>query len=231
MIKILALLLITFSLQAKEVPPLTGPVVDRANLITEKNHIGLSKGLKQYKLKTGNQVQILTINTLEDETLEGYSIKVVDQWKLGDKEKDNGILFLVALKERKVRIEVGQGLEGLLPDALTGRIIDQVVPYFKKNKYEQGIIYGTTLILKTLGGDHKALKKKKKSPVPSMLPFILILFWLWITFRRPHWLVFFLGGSMASRGRISSGSGWSSGGGGWSGGGGGFSGGGASGSW
>ncbi|RLA63714.1 MAG: hypothetical protein DRQ88_11115 [Epsilonproteobacteria bacterium] len=227
MVKILLLFILSFSLQAKEVPPLTGPIIDRANLITDKKQMALSRGLKKYKKQTGNQLQILTINSLDDETLEGYSIKVVDKWQLGDKEKDNGILLLVALKERKMRIEVGQGLEGDLPDALAGRIISQVVPYFKKANYEQGIILGTSLIIKILGGDHKALKtRERRSEFTSYLPIVFIMLWFWLSFFRPVWLIPILGG--ASYGRRGGGF---SGGGGWSGGGGGFSGGGASGSW
>lgn len=228
MTKIFFIFLFAFTLQAKEVPPLSGPIVDRANLISGPRRIEATKGLKKYKELTGNQIQILTINSLDDETLEGYSIKVVDKWKLGDKDKDNGILLLVTLKERKVRIEVGQGLEGVLPDALAGRIVDMMIPYFKEGKYEHGIIVGTSQIIKVLGGDVKDLKKRKKrSEFASYMPLIFIFFWIWLTFFRPVWLIPILGGR--SRGGFGGGGGFSSGG--WSGGGGGFSGGGASGSW
>ena len=91
---------------------------------------------------------------LEDETIESYSIKVVDEWKLGSKDKDNGVLLLVATLDRKVRIEVGRGLEGDLPDALAGRIIRAgIIPFFKQGQTGAGVLVGLSLIAESVGGE------------------------------------------------------------------------------
>jgi uncharacterized protein len=233
MLKLLLALIISFGLQAKEVPKLLGPVMDKAGILSDRTKLALSDNLKNFKHKTGNQVQVLTIKSLEGESIEGFSIKVVDKWKLGSEKADNGVLFLVSTTDRRMRIEVGQGLEGVLPDALAGRIMDTVRVDFKKGKYEKGIILGSKLIMGAIEGNVEGIAPpKKSSDFGSYLPLIFVILWLWLTFFRPVWLIPILGGrGYSSRGGAFGGSsGWSSGGG-WSGGGGGFSGGGASGSW
>ncbi len=227
------LLLILFSLsftsQALEVPPLRQPVTDLAGIIDQNSLYTLNSVL--YKLHQSNiaQIAVLTIPSLEDESLEGYSIKVVDQWKLGSKEEDKGLLFLVAKKERKVRIEVGQGLEGLITDLYTKRVIDQMTPFFKKGQFGQGLKLGLGSVLqkldvknKDLGSTKTVRPQKKKSSWLSLIFFIFIIF----LFRKNPLLLFLmLSGGGGRRG------GGGFGGGGFGGGGGGFSGGGASGDW
>ena len=114
-----------------DVPKLTGPVVDLAGVLSRSEQAEISASLLQFQRQYGPQLQVLVVPKLEDETIESYSIKVVDAWKLGTKGKDNGVLLLIATDDRKVRIEVGRGLEGDLPDALAGRIIRAgILPFF-----------------------------------------------------------------------------------------------------
>jgi len=230
---ILRLLFLIFSttLFAREVPNLTGPVVDEANLLSSSTRNSLESLLYRYKSDTSNQVQVLIIDSLEGDAIENYSIQVTDKWKLGDEKKDNGVLFLIAVKDRQMRIEVGQGLEGELPDVLAGRIINSIKPYFKTGNYDEGISLGVESILKTLKGE-KIPATSRRPKIPFVQIVVLILFVLWFVFNKLFFIFPFLSGS--GRGYRTGGGfggGGFSGGGGWSGGGGGFSGGGASGNW
>ncbi|TDJ09112.1 MAG: TPM domain-containing protein, partial [Deltaproteobacteria bacterium] len=190
MIKFFLIFLFSFNLNAKEVPKLLGPVMDQAGLIRNEIKLALTKRLKEFKAETGNQVQILTIKSLEGESIEGYSIKVVDKWKLGSEKADNGILFLISSKDRRMRIEVGQGLEGVLPDALVGRITDTVRIDFKKGHYEQGIVHGTSLILSAIKGNLEGIVPRKKHlDFAFYVPLVFVILWLWLTFFRPVWLI------------------------------------------
>lgn len=121
---------------------------DSANIIsneTENYIINVNK--KLYK-QTGAQIVVVTVNNLENKSIEEYAIELFRSYKIGDKEKNNGILFLVAVEERKTRIEVGYGLEGRITDGKSGRILDDyVIPYFKDNKWDDGIINGFNAIL------------------------------------------------------------------------------------
>ena len=238
---LITLLFSSYVISAKEVPSLTGPVIDEAGILSASTKSSFESILKGFRKKNGPQVQLYITNTLEGESIEGHSIKVVDKWKLGDEKKDDGVLFLIALKDRKMRIEVGQGLEGSLTDLKTGRIIDHLKVHFRKGEYEKGIYVGLGLILKVLGGDIKEIPKVQRRrayrntgafPIKDLLPLVfIILFMIISSFRRNRFSYFgshysggFSGGSGFSGGGFSSG-------GSWGGGGGGFSGGGASGSW
>ncbi len=228
---------------ALDVPILTGPVVDLAGALSRSDQAKISASLLQFQRKYGSQLQVLVVPKLEDETIESYSIKVVDEWKLGAKGKDNGVLLLVATEDRKVRIEVGRGLEGDLPDALAGRIIRTgIVPFFKQGQTGAGIVVGLGMIAESLGG------KLENIPVPRMrrakrgrgnLGFLLFLgiFLIGPTLfgrgRRRRGIGTALLGGMLLGGLMGGGRGGRGGGfgGGFGGGGGGFSGGGASGGW
>ena len=220
------------------IPILTSPVMDTAHLLDPDSKNQLENNLRKLWSKHGSQVAILTMNTLNGLPIEQARINIVDQWKLGTGEKDNGILFLIVKEDRTVRIEVGQGLEGQLTDAHCRRIIDRIVlPYFRQGDYRSGIIAGITSILQhtdpnfELQEESTLRKPKKKSKNHLLLILLLFLFFI---FRN-----FFGGGSGGGysgryrRHRYSSWGGNSGGGfsGGFSGGGGGFSGGGASGKW
>jgi uncharacterized protein len=136
-----------------DIPFLTGRVNDNAQILSDSTCKSLTKILKAHELRTTNQIVILTISSLEGESIEDYSNKVFNEWKLGTKEKDNGVLIVIVPEERKMRIEVGYGLEGLLPDISAGRIIRNVMaPRFRDGDFNGGIADGTLAVVSTLEG-------------------------------------------------------------------------------
>jgi uncharacterized protein len=136
---------------------LTGRVVDLAHVLPAFDSAQLSDQLRAHEEKTGNQVAVLIIPSLEGEALEEYSHRVATTWKLGQKGTDNGVLLLVVLKERKLRIEVGYGLEGTLTDLRSAHIIrHEIVPRFKAGDIPAGVRAGTEAILKTIEGTYQA---------------------------------------------------------------------------
>ena len=142
---------------ALDVPPLTGRIVDLAHVLPADLSEQLTAQLTAHEEKTGNQVAVLILPSLEGEPLEEYSHRVATTWKLGQKSADNGVLLLVALSERKLRIEVGYGLEGTLTDLRSAHIIrDEIVPRFKAGDIPYGIRAGTEAILKTIEGTYQA---------------------------------------------------------------------------
>ena len=136
------------------IPFLTGRVTDNAEILTTDTRRTLTESLKAHEQKTGNQIVVLTVPTLEGESIEEYAVAVFKEWKLGQKGKDNGILVIVAPKDRRMRIEVGYGLEGTLPDGLAGSIIRNVMtPRFKTGgDYNGGINDGVKAIIDVLEG-------------------------------------------------------------------------------
>src|SRR5262252_256969 len=135
---------------ALDVPPLTGRIVDLARVLPASDADQLTAQLKTHEDKTGNQVAVLIIPSLEGESLEEFSHRVATTWKLGQKGTDNGALLLVAIGERKVRIEVGYGLEGALTDARSAQIIrNEIVPRFRAGDVPGGVTAGVNAIVKT----------------------------------------------------------------------------------
>jgi uncharacterized protein len=146
-------LLISSGLFAADVPYLTGRITDNAQLLSPAVHRSLSDSLQAHEKRTGNQIAVLTVPTLDGESIEDFAVKVFESWKLGRKGKDNGVLIVVVPNDRRMRIEVGYGLEGTLTDALAGRIIQLVMaPAFKKGNYEGGIADGAVAVMKILDG-------------------------------------------------------------------------------
>ena len=142
---------------ALEVPPLTGRIVDRASLLSPELLSSLSVELAAHEDRTGNQVVLLSEPSLEGESLEEYSHRVATTWKLGHKGLDNGVLVLVVPRDRKIRIEVGYGLEGTLTDAKTARIIRQeMVPRFRAGDFTGGISAGLRAVMGTIEGTYRA---------------------------------------------------------------------------
>ena len=138
---------------AVDVPYLTGRVVDEANILSPAVEQNISQVSEQHEKATGDQIVVLTLPTLEGESIEGYATRVFEAWKLGQKGKDNGVLVIVAPNDRKMRIEVGYGLEGTLTDAAAARIIREVMtPQFKGGNFEAGIQNGVTAIVQGLEG-------------------------------------------------------------------------------
>lgn len=136
------LLLISFTLNAAElsIPPLTSPVVDTAQLLNASERKDLADLAYEIYAGGGPQISILTIPNLEGNAIEDYSMKVAEAWKLGSKEKGNGVLVLIAKNDRQMRIEVGEGLEGDLTDYETARYTRNIFPqYFRQNEYHGGL--------------------------------------------------------------------------------------------
>ncbi len=175
-----------------EVPPLKGRVNDYADMISPKAETILEEKLKALEDTDSTQVVILTIPSLEGEAIEEYSIRVVDKWKLGQKGLDNGVLLLVSRNDRRVRIEVGYGLEGRLTDLLSGRIIDYViVPQFKRGNFDEGFIEGVDAITAAVRGEYKAIPKKEKEPEnegAKFFPFFILIVIIAMLGSRRRWL-------------------------------------------
>jgi len=153
----LALIIAIFFLSAisfgADVPFLTGRVTDNAEILSKEMRQTISESLKAHEQKTGNQIAVLTIPSLDGESIEDYAVNVFNSWKLGQKGKDNGILLIVAPNDRRMRIEVGYGLEGTLPDGLAGSIIRNIMtPQFKTGNYNDGIQAGIKAIIEVLEG-------------------------------------------------------------------------------
>ena len=138
----------TFSL---DVPKLETPIMDKADVINSSDERDLNQKLTKLSNETGIQVAVLTIPSLEGEALESYSMKVVEDWKLGQKGVDNGVLLLVSIGDRELRIETGYGVEGDLTDTKCGLIIRNVItPYFQDGDYSKGIVQGVTAIVENV---------------------------------------------------------------------------------
>lgn len=144
------------SLAQTSIPELWGQRVhDEAHVLNQKTIDKLENELKAFEDSTSNQIGILIIQSLNGEVLEAYSLRAAEKWKLGTKAKDNGVLFLVAVDDHKMRIEVGQGLQGVLTDALCNRIIrNEVAPAFRRNKYDEGVITAIGAITKSIKGEY-----------------------------------------------------------------------------
>ena len=229
-----------FGLAVPEQPG--GRVTDRTGTLTRDQMATLDGKLAAFERETTNQIAILLIPSLEGDSLEDYSIRLAEKWRIGQKGRSNGVILLIVKNDRKLRIEVGYGLEGALPDALAGTIIrNEIAPRFKAGQFFQGIEAGINSIIAATKGEYKASPRTSKSQIDSWLPFLIV----------GAFIIFFglAAPSQARRRNYHSGGsrGWNSGGGFWyggsswggggsdsggfSGGGGDFGGGGASGDW
>lgn len=223
---------------APDFPALTGRVVDQANLLSPSAEERLSQMLSAHEKAAGDQVVVVTVPNLQGYTIENYGYQLGRHWGIGQKGEDNGALLIVAQQERKIRIEVGYGLEGKLTDAASATIINQIItPAFRQGQFESGILNGAAAMIKVLGGEQLAQAQPDKqhdaaSNKPrSLIAIVLLIMILLSIFRgggRGRTLL--LGGAILGSG-LGGRSGGFGGGGGFSGGGGGFGGGGASGGW
>lgn len=226
-------------------PALSGRVVDAAGILKPEAKAAIEAKLKAYEEKTSDQVVVATLPTLQDLTIEDYGNRLFRNWKIGEATTNNGALLLVAPNERKVRIEVGYGLEGALTDALSKVIITTAItPRFKTGDYGGGIEAGVDAMLQILSGDAEEWQRKGKvrgdeADPSQVILYILVILVIVFVFSRMN---------RGGRGRGGGGfiilpgpssGGWSGGvsgggfggGGGFSGGGGSSGGGGASGDW
>jgi uncharacterized protein len=138
---------------AADVPYLSGRVTDNAEILSPGMRSSLTELLKSHEDRTGNQIAVLTVPTLEGESIEEYAVAVFAAWKLGKKGKDNGVLIVVVPSERSMRVEVGYGLEGTLTDGTAGRIIrNAMAPRFKTGDYDGGVEAGVKNVIGVLEG-------------------------------------------------------------------------------
>ncbi|TGK00163.1 YgcG family protein [Leptospira langatensis] len=136
------------------IPQLSHRVTDLTGTLTDEEAQSLETKLKEFEKKKGSQVVLLIIPTTGEETIEQYSIRVADEWKIGRKKIADGVIFLVAKDDRKMRFEIGRGLEGAIPDVLSKRIqVEYVRPLFKEGKYYEGIDQGIDRILSLIDGE------------------------------------------------------------------------------
>jgi uncharacterized protein len=145
-----------------DIPKLQGYVNDYAGMISRGSANALEAELRDFEATDSTQIVILTVQSLEGEDLEGFSIRVADAWKIGHKVKDNGVILLVARQEKKIRIEVGRGLEGRLTDLMAGRIIDLIImPRFKRGDFDGGFIAGIHSLIDATRGEFKSADSQK----------------------------------------------------------------------
>jgi len=142
----------------KEVPELWGQRVhDEAHVLKAETVDLLEKNLEHNEDSTSNQIAILIVQSLDEDVLEDYSMRVVEKWKLGSKKNDNGVLLLIVVGDHKMRIEVGEGLEGALTDAMSNRIIrNEMAPAFRRGDYDGGVLAAITSIKAAISGEYTA---------------------------------------------------------------------------
>ncbi len=234
----------------RAIPPLTGPVVDEAGLLDRQwaeRLSSLSRAARAEQGGSGVQLQYLLVRSLEGEAIESFSMRVAERWQIGSRGRDNGVLVVVARDDRRMRIEVGGGIEGGLTDVQSGRIIrNTMAPAFREGRFGEGLYDAGRQILAALGSLPEGVQSApeagpRRIPIPIVgwliglllaggTPLVLLLVVAAIVLH----VLFGRGGGYRGGGGWGRGGGWGGGGGGgggWSGGGGGFSGGGASGSW
>ncbi len=142
---------------ALEPPAYRGYVNDYAHLLSAGTAQEVEEALRSFDETDSTQVAVLTIDSLEGDALEDFSIRTVDKWGIGQRGKDNGVLLLVVKNDRKLRIEVGRGLEGVLTDLAAGRIVDNVIrPLFKAGRFDEGIKAGVVALIQTCRGEFSA---------------------------------------------------------------------------
>ena len=161
------------------VPKLTGRVIDLTGTLTREERDSLSARLKAFEDARGSQVAVLMVPSIGPETIEEFAGRVTDEWKLGRKSVDDGALFVVAKQERKMRIHTGRGVQGTLTDALSKRIVaDIVAPKFRTGDFAGGIIAGTDAIMKAIEGEQLPLPEPKKRKVATSSGSVENFFWL-----------------------------------------------------
>jgi len=167
--------------QLVPVPPLKSPVTDLTGTLTPDQAAALDAKLRAFEAGKGSQIAVLIVPTTEPEAIEQYALRVAEAWKLGRKGVDDGALLLVALQDRRVRIEVGYGLEGALPDAIANRIIDEdVVPQFRRGDFHGGIATAVDRMMRVIDGEPlpEPVKHAPSQNIPGLaglLPFLFIL--------------------------------------------------------
>lgn len=247
---LVAALLFAFPAAAQtklDFPPLTGRVVDQANLLDPATEQALTEKLAALEASSTDQLVVVTVNSLQDQEIEDYGYQLGRAWGIGQNENDNGALLIVAPNERKVRVEVGYGLEPILTDAFSSQVIrDDILPSFRDGDYQAGVVKGVDALIAQLSLDpaeaqaraQAAAAQQTDTKAESIIPVVIIaaifLFMFLIAMRSGRGRrsnvgsVLLWAASEALRSSGRGGGGWGGGGGGFGGGGGGFGGGGGS---
>jgi uncharacterized protein len=162
------------------VPPLTAPVMDQTGTLTQQQTASLEQTIRDLYARKGSQITVLILPTTQPEAIEQYSIRVVESWKLGRADIDDGVLLLVAKDDRAVRIEVGYGLEGAIPDVIANRVVQQViVPRFRQDDYFGGISQGVARLVALIEGEPLPEPARREQPsvqgIGSLLPMLFVL--------------------------------------------------------
>ncbi|WP_296223748.1 TPM domain-containing protein [Ralstonia sp. UBA689] len=162
------------------VPPLTARVTDLTGTLTREQQASLEQKLQQFESEKGSQIGVLIVPTTQPESIEQYSIRVVELWKLGRKGADDGALIIIAKDDHAVRIEVGYGIEGVLTDAMSSRIIrEDIIPRFKAGNFYEGIDVGADRIIGVIRGESLSPPRQGRNagaePIRQLLPAILVL--------------------------------------------------------
>ncbi len=228
---------------AVPIPELSGPVIDQAGLFSNSENSELERLIRSQHPQL--QLQVWTLPSLEGDAIENVSIRAVEKWKLGSEKNDNGALLMIVTQDRRMRIEVGQGLEGAIPDAISARIIREILgPRFKEGRFFEGTQEALRQMIALSAGEDFQEPTSSSAPLSlfekifsALLPFFIFFLIFFLQVMKAKSRSAMIGNRHWSRGSRSTpwigggGFGGGFGGGGWSGGGGGFSGGGASGGW
>lgn len=169
-------------LAAQSFPELTGRVVDQANILPPPSEAKLSKMLEVHERETSNQVVVVTVPDLQGQTIEDYGVALGRHWGIGSEDRDNGVLLIVAPDDRKVRIEVGYGLEGALTDATAHRIIQkEILPRFRDGAMGEGIEAGTLAILQSIEGEYGPQSSWNPFPYVDWIDMVVLIIFVLVT--------------------------------------------------
>jgi len=176
---------------ALEPPKLTRRVTDLAGVLRPDDVNRMEETLRAYEQQTGHQFAVLVLPSLEGDVIEPFAIRVAEQWKLGDTKRDDGLLMVVAVKDRKMRIEVGYGLEGVIPDVVASRVIrERMTPRFREGDYAGGISSALDALMKAAQGESLGPPQQRddgngKSTPFAPLAILMVLFGIFQGLPRP----------------------------------------------
>lgn len=160
-------------------------VNDYAGLLSKQEIASLNEMLRAYEDSTSNQFVVAIFTNAQGDPVEEFSIRLAEKWKVGQKERENGLIMAIFLEERAVRIEVGYGLEDVIPDAVAFEVAQRVIPpYFRKEKYYEGIQQGMVALFKAASGKYQGNPDEEVDGIQSWIPLLIFLIIIILVFRR-----------------------------------------------
>ncbi len=190
------------ALQLPDAPIGNSYVSDFAGILSDETEQSLNSRLAQFETDKTTEIAVVTVDNLQDYNIEEYGIELARKWGVGQKDTDNGVLLLVAPNEREVRIEVGYGLEGPLPDGKASRIINEIIlPQFKAGDYDLGVVSGVDAIISAVEGEEFVGKTNSNNDddIFGLLIFFLPFFWVimsWFSGSKAWWAGGIFGGAI-----------------------------------